>query len=75
MEGSEETPVMAEIPWWHGVYADHLYETCPARTRTLPELRQSGCDGQGRGGIDPLGTDVCGWCRRVWIARNPEVTE
>jgi hypothetical protein len=62
---------MAEIPWWHGIYADHLYETCPARTRTLPdELRGEVGGGQGRGGIDPLGTDVCGWCRRVWIARN-----
>jgi hypothetical protein len=62
---------MAESTWWLGLTVDHLYETCPGRTRGLPELRQAGWDGPGRGTVDPLGTDVCGWCRRVWIARNP----
>ncbi len=60
------------VPWWFGVYVDHLYEECPARRRSLPELRLGGHDRQGYGTVDPLGTDICGWCRRVWLARNPQ---
>ena len=61
---------MAESTWWIGLSCDHLYESCPGRVRSLPELRLSGWDKQGRGTVDPLGTDICGWCRRVWIARS-----
>jgi len=65
---------MAESIWWPGIAIDHLYETCPARRRSLPELeRYDMPTGQGWGTVDPLGTDVCGWCVRVWKARNPAV--
>lgn len=60
------------VPWWFGLRADHLFEDCPARRRSLPRMREwGGPDGQGRGLVDPLGTDICGWCQRVWRARNP----
>lgn len=68
------TPVEAgprSVPWWFGLTTDHLYEGCPGRRRSLPELRRYGWDHQGLGTIDPLGTDVCGWCVRVWKARHP----
>lgn len=64
---------MARVPWWIGDGIDHLFETCPARTRSLPTLRKYGWDVQGQGTVDPLGTDICGWCVRVWKARNPAV--
>ena len=52
-----------EAPFWLGEYVDHLYEQCPARRR------QGGARGQGM--VDPEGTDICGWCYRVWKARQP----
>ena len=59
--------------WWFGIYTDHLYENCPARRRTvMPTKQRIEWDKQGAGTVDPLGTDICGWCRRVWIARNPD---
>jgi hypothetical protein len=49
---------------------DHLLPECPLLQRTCrgrePRLLQ--------GIVDPLGTDICGWCRRVWLARNREKT-
>lgn len=61
---------MTAVAWWAGLTVDHLYADCPARTRSLPELAASGWDTIGGTGLDPDGTDVCGWCRRVWHART-----
>lgn len=57
-------------PWWLGTTSDHLFEQCPARQRSLPELRRCGWDKQGIWGLDPEGTDVCGICFRWWRARS-----
>jgi hypothetical protein len=57
-------------PWWLGLTCDHVYEDCPVRHRSLPELERVGWSGPGRGGLDVDGTGVCGWCRRVWQARQ-----
>lgn len=56
--------------WWMGLSVDHLYERCPARQRSLPELRNVGWDSEKHTGLDPDGGDVCGWCLRVWHART-----
>ena len=65
---------MARVPWWIGLTTDHLYPTCPAYARSLPELRRYGLDHRGRGRVDPTWQGVCGWCSRVWKARNPAPT-
>jgi hypothetical protein len=57
-------------PWWMGLTVDHLYEACPTRLRSLPELERYGWATVGRDGLDPDGTDVCGWCVRVWRAQQ-----
>lgn len=57
-------------PWWLGVTTDHLREDCPARVRSLPTLQRHGWDGEGFGTVDPDDADVCGWCARVWRARQ-----
>jgi len=44
---------------------DHLYETCPAVRRNCD--RPIPCVAAG---CDPLAPTVCGWCRRVWRARQ-----
>ena len=51
-----------------GLTVDHVFAHCPALKRSLPELRRVGWDKQGNGELDVLGTDVCGWCVRVWRA-------
>lgn len=56
--------------WWKGANGDHLYENCPCRQRSLPELTRMGWDRQGRGEIDPTDATVCGWCSRVWTSRT-----
>jgi hypothetical protein len=61
---------MSAVPAWMGLTVDHLYEDCPIRVRSLPELRRCGWDGQCSDQVDPHGTDLCGWCVRVWEARN-----
>jgi hypothetical protein len=45
---------------------DHLYLSCPTLKRAcgIWEPRRL------IGDVDPLGTDICGWCRRTWRARN-----
>lgn len=58
------------VPWYLGVVADHLYELCPARVRSRKELEQVGWWKRGRGTVDPDWEGICGWCRRVWKARN-----
>jgi hypothetical protein len=60
----------ALVECWMGVVADHLYERCPARVRSLPTLRAYGWARKCRGLVDPWGSDICGWCARVWQARN-----
>lgn len=49
--------------WYQGDTVDHLYPTCPG-VRHRP-LRP------GRGALHPEAGDVCGWCLRVWRARQP----
>jgi len=56
---------------FRGLTTDHLYDTCPSLVRSVE--RQPLVYGIGQrlqGEVDPLGTDICGWCQRVWIARN-----
>jgi hypothetical protein len=58
-------------PWWRGLTGDHIYERCPGRLRSLLTLVKAGLDQASTiWELDPEGTDVCGWCRRVWRARN-----
>jgi hypothetical protein len=64
---------------------DHLYPNCPAlrrQCRGQEPQRLSGIlalvvDGVEQeewrnpdGLVDPEGTDICGWCRRVWRTRQ-----
>ena len=57
-----------------GVTTDHLYRTCPALRRTIPRWANpdSWVGRQLVGEVDPEGTDICGWCRRKWLARDAE---
>ena len=57
------------VRWiWTDTFAmcDHLLPECPA------VRRKPGTARWGNGLVDPLGSDLCGWCVRVWKARNPE---
>jgi hypothetical protein len=51
--------------WYPGLYTDHLYLACPALKKTEPQPRR------GAGRLYPEAGDVCGWCLRIWRARNP----
>ena len=53
----------------HG--GDHLYETCPNFQREAARHGENAmsCNCEGRV-CNPLDDSVCGWCRRVWKARN-----
>lgn len=62
--------IEAESEFWIGLACDHLYENCPLRIRSLPSLKLYGWDNKGRGTVDVFGTDICGWCLRVWKGRN-----
>jgi hypothetical protein len=62
--------VVLVTPWWMGISVDHMYEECPARQRSEPELKRTGHQLVGSGWLDPEDTDVCGWCLRVWKARQ-----
>ncbi len=62
-----------QVTCYLGVIVDHLYENCPGLQRSRNRGDKWGLDWVGmpaRDLVDPLGTDICGWCRRVWIARN-----
>ena len=51
-----------------GVTVDHLYRTCPGLIKAMT-FRKGGSMLYGSklfGTVDPLGTDVCGWCVRKW---------
>lgn len=48
--------------WFLGLTCDHLYGDCPNRKRGEAELTRAGWWMQGRGPIDPHGSDVCGLC-------------
>lgn len=61
---------MTYVECWMGLTVDHLYEACPHRVRSLPELRRWGWDHKCAGRVDPHGGDLCLWCVRVWTARN-----
>lgn len=83
---------MSEVPWFlhpHG-WNDHLYENCPALVRNASRCDVAYCDKeirQGQGTIDPADylppyefpKDLCGWCQRVYWARErvrgPRVAE
>lgn len=60
-------------PWFMGLTSDHIYEHCPCRERSREELERVGWWKQGLGALQvdsEFPFDVCGWCRRVWKARN-----
>jgi len=53
--------------WYVSDYADHIYDTCPGLRRGLHgRSPRRGC-----GALYPEAGDVCGWCLRVWRARQP----
>ena len=56
---------------------DHLYSTCPALARVKPwSVGKANRDQWPRTTVDlvdPEGTDLCGWCVRVWKARSKVV--
>lgn len=56
---------------WMGSMAgpDHLYPNCPILQQTTP-WGDHGWPRQALGRADPHGTDICGWCVRVWDARH-----
>jgi len=58
---------MIASPVWRGDRGDHIVATCPTLAR-LPERRVL------IDSVDPAGTDVCGWCRRVWLSRDRKAT-
>lgn len=47
-------------------YWDHLIPACPHLRRYCGDDEPIVLVGL----VDPFGTDVCGWCARVWGARN-----
>jgi len=56
-----------------GLNVDHLYRDCPLLKGLMSHESQGFNQYLGaelRGEVDPLGTDICGWCQRVWMARN-----
>lgn len=61
---------MTGVPCWMGLTTDHLIETCPHRARSFPTLNRHGWWRQCVGLVDPDAGDLCGWCVRVWKARN-----
>lgn len=65
---------MTRVPAWMGLTTDHLIENCPHRTRSRTELEHHGWWQQCITPADPDSDrdDLCGWCVRVWKARNPE---
>jgi len=63
---------MAEHEAYGGVTVDHLYPYCPAllkATRSTP-FRHYWVGKRLAVEVDPEGTDLCGWCVRVWKARQ-----
>ncbi len=59
-----------------GVSVDHLYLTCPGLAKAFGQPRccerhPFSIGDKAIGTVDPLGPDICGWCRRVWLARHP----
>jgi hypothetical protein len=64
---------VSAAPAWMGINVDHLIEACPHRERSRAELERHGMWRQCVGLVDPDGTDLCGWCVRVWKARNRKV--
>lgn len=53
-------------PWFAGLTCDHLYADCPNRLRAEESLRLCGWWDVAGGGLDPLGSDVCGLCVARW---------
>jgi hypothetical protein len=57
-----------------GAAADHLIPECPAMARSkaaesIPHWKEK-IGTVLLGTVDVDGTDLCGWCVRVWKARN-----
>lgn len=54
-----------------GTVVDHLIPTCPGLRRSMAAYPDDNIIGKKCVDlVDPLGTDLCGWCVRVWKARN-----
>jgi hypothetical protein len=66
---------MTAAPAWMGLTVDHLIEDCPHRARSRPTLERHGLWKPTLWPVNPGGTDLCGWCVRVWHARNRKATK
>ena len=53
-----------------GLTVDHLYTHCPLLGRTKPASWLGVVGRPTVDKVDPLGTDICGWCRHVWRLRH-----
>ena len=63
-----------KVPAYMGQTVDHLYQHCPLLKRTDPNSWPEVIGRQTAGLVDPLGTDICGWCQNVWRSRHGEVS-
>ena len=65
---------MSEHESFLGVTVDHLYQHCPGLQRSMnATAKRNAMWHIGEPAVttvDPLGTDICGWCRSVYIAKR-----
>lgn len=63
---------IAGHPWWPGLRSVHLFEGCAPRRGSLRALSERGIVDRGAGLIDPLSQReaICGYCWRIWDARE-----
>lgn len=54
-----------------GLTVDHLYQSCPAYKRMHRDPRWPWIGRECVATVDPQGTDLCGWCQRVYASRHP----
>ncbi len=64
------TQLRVLVPAYLGVLVNHLVEDCPIRARSRDELERCDWWKPTLLPVDPDGDDLCGWCVRVWKARN-----
>ncbi len=58
------------VPAYMGLTVDHLYPHCPLLGRTDPASWPGHVGRPTVDRVDPLGTDICGWCQHVWRGRH-----
>jgi hypothetical protein len=67
---------MVEHEAFRGVTCDHLYQNCPGLNRSLSLAGERFLVGVRLiSTVDPLGTDICGWCVRKWMGRSDGRTQ